>query len=330
VRALVLTSAALGLAAGGAQGADRLLFKTDFPPVGYHATYYAAAGNGLYDGQGLAVDILPGTGSHSAVLDTAAGKVDVALADASTFVLAALNGNVRNVKMIGVVYEVTPYTVLYLRNKGISRPQDLAGKTMATFQGSGPRALFRAFARANNFDAAGVKELIGAPATFLNALVVGQADFAPTTTNLLPVLRDAARQAGNELAEFRFVDHGLDLYGAALIANVQTIQQRGDVLRRFVRATLQSLQATARDPETSLEHLVRRNPQLLRDKARVDLKTILEVSVPRATTAPDPASLGWIDEGKLMRTVDRVREAYGLSGAVDLRSLYTNEYVTKP
>lgn len=332
-RCTAATLVSLGILAvlvGVATGAEKVIFKTDFPPVGYHATYYSALGQGLYARRGLEVEILPGTGSHAAVLDVAAGKVDVALADASTLVLAALQGKVRSVRIVSVVYEVTPFTVLYLKNHGIARPQDLAGKTMAAFQGSGPRMLFRAFARVNGFDATGIKELMGAPPTFLNPLVLGHADFAATTTNLLPVLRDAARQAGNELAEFRFVDYGLDLYGASIIANVKTIEQRSDALRGFVHATLESLQATARAPEPALEHFLRRSPQLKRDKALIDLKTIIEVSVPRARSASDPRQLGWVDEGKLRRTIEHVREAYDLRESIDPATLYTNAYVTRP
>lgn len=66
-RCVLVAMAVLAFAAGTAHGADKIVFKTDFPPVGYHATYYAAAGRGLYERSGLDVDILPGTGSQSAI-----------------------------------------------------------------------------------------------------------------------------------------------------------------------------------------------------------------------------------------------------------------------
>lgn len=310
--------------------AERVVFKTDFSPVGYHSIYYAGISRGIYGRHGLDIDILPGTGSHSSVLDIAAGKVDVALADTSTFILATLNAGVRNVKIVSNVFEVTPYTVLYLKNRGISKPQDLSGKTMATFQGSGPRRLYKAFARANGFEVGNVKEIVGSPPTFLNSLVLGHADFAPTTTNLFPVLEDATRQAGNELGEFRFVDHGLNLYGASIIANVKTMEERPDVLRRFVRATLESLQWTAQNPEQAVDSLLERNPQLKRDKALVDLKTILTICTPRARVALDPLHLGWIDEGKIRQMIEVVREAYDLRESIEPTKLYTVDYVSKP
>lgn len=328
VLAAILATALGGVRPSGA--AEKVLFKLDFPPVGYHAIFYAALGRGLYAKNGLEVDIIPGAGSHAAVMDVAADNVDLAFADTSTFALAALTSGVKNVKIAGMVFEVTPYTVLYLKNRGIRSPRDLAGRTLATFQGSGPRRLYRVFARANGVDTSQNKEVISSAPTFLNALVVGQADFAPTTTNLLPVLQEPARQAGNELGEFRFVDHGVDIYGAALLASAQRLRQRPDVVKRFVAATLESVHFAAANPEQALDHLLQKNPQLKRAQALSDLKVILGTSIPRAQKVADPRQLGWVDDGKMRRTIEAVREAYEVKESVDATTLYTNEYVARP
>jgi NitT/TauT family transport system substrate-binding protein len=319
-----------GPAAVPASAADRVTFKLDFSPVGYHAMFYAGLGRGVYREHGLEVDIIPGTGSHAAVLDIAGGKIDFAFADTSTLALAALNGNVRDVAVVGMVLEVTPYTILYLKNKGIAKPADLSGRTMANFQGSGVGRLFRAFARLNGVDFASVKEILSSPPTYLNPLVVGQADLAPSTVNQFVNLLEPAKQAGNELGQFRFVDHGLNMFGAALIASGKTIGGRADVVKRFVQASLESVAWTARHPEEAVDHLLKSNPQLKQARAVAELRAILEVSVPRGATAANPLHLGWVDPAKMQKTVDLVREAYGLTQVVDPATLYTNAFVAKP
>ena len=334
LRALAITAAAMLLAtataATPADAADQVKFKLDFSPVGYHAMFYAAVSRGVYEKHGLSVDIIPGTGSHAAVLDIAAGKVEFAFADSSTLALAALQSGVKDVKVVGMVFEVTPYSILYLRNKGITKPADLAGKTMANFQGSGVGRMFRAFARINGIDTTAVKEILSAPPTYLNPLVVGQAEFSPSTVNQTVNLRDPAKQAGNDLAEFRFIDYGMNMFGAALIANTKTVAQRGDVVKRFVQATLESVHWTAKNPEAAVDELLKSNPQLKKDRALAELRAILAVSVPRGATAAEPLQLGWIDPGKMARTVELVREAYGLTQTVEPGSLYTNDYAAKP
>ena len=330
-RCLTLALAGIILIGGAPPaGAETVRFKLDFSPVGYHAMFYSGVSRGVYKQHGLDVEIIPGTGSHAAVLDIVGGKVEFAFADTSTLALAAMNSGVREVKVVGMVLETTPYSILYLKNKGIAKPSDLNGRTMANFQGSGVGRLFRAFARINNVDFASVKEILSAPPTYLNPLVVGQADFAPTTVNQPPNLREPARQAGNELAEFRFVDYGMNMFGAALIASASTIAQRPDVVRRFVRATLESVHWSARNAEAAVDELLKTNPHLKKPRAVAELQSILAVSVPRAITAADPLHLGWIDPAKMARTVDLVREAYGLSQSVDPATLFTNEYVARP
>lgn len=319
----------LGLTAP-AFGVDKVRFKTDFSIVEYHAPFFAGVARGIYKQHGLEPEIIPGSGSQVAVMDTAAEKTDFAMADMSLVALAALNSNVRNVKAIGAVFEVTPYTVLYLKNRGIKGPQDLNGKTMANFSGSTGGALFMIFARRTGVDMTGIKEIVSAPAAYHNPLIVGQADFAPTTVNRLPTLAGAARQAGNELAEFRFADFGLDFAGHALLANVKTIEQRPDVVRRFVQATLESLQWSAKNPEQAVDHLIQANAHLQRTPTLAGFTAILEVCIPRGRTASSALSLGWFDNGRIQKTIDVVREAFGLTQTIEPGALYTNAYVAKP
>ncbi len=329
----IVAIAVISLAAGmtaSAFGADKVNLKLDFSPVGYHSMFYAAVARGTYQQHGIDVEIIPGNGSYAAVLDVAGGRIDFGFADTGALVVAALNAKVRTVKVVSMIFEVTPYSVLYLKNKGISTPQDLKGKKMADFQGSGTGKMIKVFARINGVDLSGIETLMSSPSTYLNPLVVGQADFAGSTVNQTAILIGPARQSGNELAEFTFAKYGVDIYGASIIANVKTIEQRPDLVKRFVLATLESALWTARNPDQAADYLLKTNPQIQKAKAVTDLKTILDTSIPRGKTATNPLSLGWIDGDKMKRTIDMVRAGYELSQSIDPAIVYTNDYVAKP
>jgi NitT/TauT family transport system substrate-binding protein len=325
---VVAVALAIGIAAP-APAADKVIFKTDFSPVGYHAMFYGGVGAGIYKKHGLDVEVLPGAGALDSVVSIAGGKVTFALADTGGVAIAVLNG-AREPRVVANIFEVTPLCILYSQTKGIKKPQDLAGKTIANFAGSAGQKLWKVFARINKVDASGVKEIISSPPTYLNPLVLGQADFAPTTVNQMPNLAPLARQGGQELAEFRFSDYGMNYLGSSIITHAQTIEQRPDLVKRFVEATLESVQWAARNPEAAVDFLTQANPQLKKPAMLADLKTILDVSIPRARTAARPLQLGWIDPERLRFTIDLMREAYDMKAIVDPATFYTNDYVAKP
>lgn len=325
--------AIIGLAGGvsaPAFGADKVTLKLDFSPVGYHAMLYSGVARGTYKKHGIDVEVIPGNGSYSAILDVSSEKIDFGFADTATLAVAALNANVRNVKAVSMIFENTAYSVLYLKNHGISKPQDLKGKKMADFQGSGVSKLMKVFAQVNGVDLSGIETLMSSPPTYLNPLVVGQADFAPSTVNQTANLRAPARKAGNDLEEFTFAKYGVNIYGASIMANTKTIAQRSDLVKRFVQATMESVHWTAQHPSQAADLLRKSNPQIQKAKALNDLTTILNNSVPRGKTVKNPLALGWVDAKKMQHTIDAVRTAYGLNQTVDAAVLYTNDYVAKP
>ena len=182
----------------------------------------------------------------------------------------------------------------------------------------------------NDVNISGVKEILSAPATYLNPLVVGQADFSPSTVNQFVNLRDPAKQAGNDLAEFRFIDYGIDMYGAALLANTKTIDERSDIVKRFVQASLECVQWTAKNPASAIDELLKSNPQLNRERALEELRAILSVSIPRGRTVTNPLQLGWVDAEKMDHTVELVRQAYDLPQSATPTKIYVNSFVAKP
>ena len=327
--ACIVLLALVAVAGAPAMAADKVVFKTDFAPVGYHAMFYGGVGKGIYKKHDLDVEILPGQGALDSVVSIAGGKVTFAFADTGGVALAVLNG-AKEPKVVANVFETTPLTIMYLRNKGISKPQDLAGKTVANFAGSAGQKLVKVFARINNVDISNVKEIVSSPPTYLNPLVLGQADFSPTTVNQRPNLDPIAKANGNELGEFRFSEYGMDYLGSSIITHVRTIQERPDVVKRFVAATLESVQWAARNPEEAVDFLVAANPHLKKPAMLLDLKSILEVSIPRARTAANPLQLGWVNPKKLQLAIDLMREAYDIKTTIEPTALYTNEFVARP
>src|SRR4029079_4682879 len=60
-----------------------------------------------------------------------------------------------------------------------------------------------------------------------------------------PVLRKAA----GDVNVIRGIDNGLDIYGTMIFRSEQTLKDKADVIKRFLRATAKGMQYTREHPE---------------------------------------------------------------------------------
>ena len=89
------------------------------------AGYYAALTRGFYQQEGLDVEVREGAPTTSTLDEVLAGRADFAIWDA-----AVLAGYMRGQPLtaVSVTFQHSPYVLLTLRDRGLMRPSDLAGK----------------------------------------------------------------------------------------------------------------------------------------------------------------------------------------------------------
>ena len=120
--------------AGGDGGAkDNLHHLTvvlDWYPNALHAFLYEAQEKGYFAEQGLDVDIQSPAGVNDAMSMVAAGKADIGLYYQQDVIQARAEQNVP-IKSIGAVVQGPLNIVLSLKDKNITSPKDLEGKTVS-------------------------------------------------------------------------------------------------------------------------------------------------------------------------------------------------------
>ena len=120
--------------AGGDGGAEdnlhHLTVVLDWYPNALHAFLYEAQEKGYFAGQGLDVDIQSPAGVNDAMSMVAAGKADIGLYYQQDVIQARAEQNVP-IKSIGAVVQGPLNIVLSLKDKNITSPKDLEGKTVS-------------------------------------------------------------------------------------------------------------------------------------------------------------------------------------------------------
>ncbi|MCG5235637.1 ABC transporter substrate-binding protein [Xanthobacter oligotrophicus] len=265
-RILVAVCLASGLAAPAlAQTADKPLEKPldkavlmlNWFAYGEHAPFVLGRDKGFYKDEGIDLEIQEGRGSSVTVQAVAAGTVLFGLADVSVMMKAATKG--APVKSVGVLLQRTPAAVITPEGK-IKNPKDIVGKTIAITPGDALTPIWPLYLKKVGLADGSFRTVAGDAQTKLNAVVNGQADgLIGFTTEQGARLPDIINKPVTML---RFTDAGVNLVSLGIVANHDTIKNRGDLVRRFMRATTRAVEAAMADPKGAVDLLLIAYPKM--------------------------------------------------------------------
>ena len=260
-RRLVLTTlslASLTLLGTPAWAADKLTIQLDWLPGGDKSFVYAGLKQGFFAAEGLEVTIVPGRGSADAITKVGSGAADVGFGGISALMMAGAESGVP-VKAVMSLYSKQPDAIFTTKGSGITSLKDVVGKTVATSTFSSSNTLWPVVLESNGIDASKIKLLKVDPATLAPLLAQGKVDATINWVTVGPGFQNVLKQAGKELNVLPWSGYGLDGYGWSAMASDKIIKERPDVLRRYLRALVKSLQFTMANP----------------DKAAADLKSVV-------------------------------------------------------
>lgn len=317
VAALAIASV---LSASAAYAADKVTFVTDFGYLGRHAYYFVALDKGYYRDAGLEVDIVRGQGSADVVKQVGAGTAQMGFADAASVILGRANDGVP-VKTVAEIYAKPPHAIFTLEGSGITKPKDLEGRTIADSASSSLPKLFPAYAKAAGIDASKVKWLFVNSDAIAATLALGRAD-AVTYYIISRKLMEKA-VAPKKLFIMKFTDVGMDFYSNGLIANDKILKTNPDLVRRFVKATLHGLKDAIDDPEGAAKIINKYQRQIDVDVAKAEMQVVAML----VQTPPEP--LGFVDRGRMQRTIDLVKNSFDLKNPVTVDDVFADGFVPK-
>lgn len=288
------------------------------------AGFLLAQQRGYYKDAGLDVAVDTGNGSAAAISLVGSGAYDCASADLSTMIEFNVNNPTAGLAAVAIMYDLNPNAILVRKDGPIKKPADLAGKTILGQPFNASRKLFPAFAKAQGFDASGVKWENVTPDIGDTRFVKGDFD-ASAYFYFTGLLNLKARGMGPEqITMFRFSDHGLKSYGNGLVANAKSMGQ-AEAMKGFVKASTQGWIDAIADPRAGAAAVKAREPLANEQIEYERLLLIVDGSMKTPGTLAD----GWgaATPARLQATIDETVTAFGLKASPPVADIWTDRFL---
>lgn len=316
-------SACAGLAP--AQAATPLKFQLDWRFEGPAAFFLQPAAKGYFREAGLDVAIDAGSGSGGVVQRVASGAYDMGFADlAALMEFQANNPDVPNQPVaVMMVYNNTPASVMALKKSGIARPADLTGKKLGAPVFDAGRRGFALFAKANQVGS--VQWTAMDPPLRETMLVRGDVDAITgfTFTSLLNLEARGVKAA--DVVVMPFADHGVKLYGNAIIASPRLIKENPAAVKAFLQAFTRGAREVMADPGAAIAYVKERdgivNTQLETRRLQLAIATVVNTPDARAE------GFGQIAPTRLALMASQVSDVYGTKTRVKPEAVWNGSFL---
>jgi NitT/TauT family transport system substrate-binding protein len=321
---IVLLAACASVAPAVAQTTD-VRFVLDFLLQGQQSPFVLGRERGYYGGQKVnfaAFD--PGRGGADSITKVAGGTHDIGFGDLSALIEFNARNPGRELTGVLLVYDQAPLSLISLKKSGIQKPADLMGRKGAAPTFDATYRLFNVFARINGIDPGRIQWSNVQPQIREPMLVRGEADFiAAWVMSAVPSLLGLGIKR-DDIDIMMLRDHGVDLYANAVFTTPAFARQHPDALRGFVKATIQSWQNAAVEPDAAIAALKRAEP--LADPAveLVRLKWALEFV---ATPGVRQNGMGDVDAARLRKHIDIVTDGFQLPRKVPPEMVFDASYL---
>ncbi|MEM1360191.1 MAG: ABC transporter substrate-binding protein [Pseudomonadota bacterium] len=300
-------------------------FALDWKFEGPAAPYFLAIDKGYFADAGLDVEVTAGQGSLDAIPKVATGAFPIGFADINSLVKFIDQNPGAPVIAVMMTYDKPPFAVVGRKSLGIEEPKDLEGKILGAPPPDGAWAQFSPFAAAAGIDKETVTvEPVGFP-TREPMLAEGKVD-AVTGYNFSSYLNLARLGVPeDDISIILMADHGLELYGNALIVNTDFAEENPELVKGFVAAVGKGWADAIADPEAGAAAVIQRNPA--GDHALETRRLQLCVDANVVTDFTKEHGMGKIDPERFERSLLQLAQTYDFKNTPDATLYYTDAYL---
>lgn len=300
-------------------------FALDWRFEGPAAPYFVAIDKGYYKAEGLEITIDPGSGSVEGINRVASGTYPFGFADINSLIKYRDNPKNTPIQAVMMVYDTPAFSIVALKKSGIAKPKDIEGKILGAPAADGAFAQWPIFVNANKIDSSKVKiENVGFPVRE-PMLAQGKVDAITGFWFSSFMNLKANGVKAEDITVLMMRDHGVDLYGNAIIVNPEFAKANPKAVQGFLRATIRGIQDTIKSPEIAIDSLMKRNAIANRD---VELER-LKLAIERNFISPDvlKSGLGGVDIKRLERSIEQIGLTFTYTNKPKAAEIFNGEFL---
>lgn len=300
-------------------------FALDWKFEGPAAPYFVAVDKGFFEAEGLSVEVSEGAGSLDAIPKVATGAFPVGFADINSLMKFLDQNPGAPVIAAMMVYDKPPFAVVGRKSQGIETPADLAGSILGAPPPDGAWAQFPIFAAENDLDMADITvEPVGFPVRE-PMLAEGKVDSVTgfSFSASLNLIRLGVPE--DDLTILLMADHGVALYGNAVIVNTDFAEANPEAVTGFLRAIAMGWKDAIAAPDAAIESLIKRNPAA--DAALEKRRFEMAVEANVLTDWVKENGMGNIDSDRMALAIEQTKSVYDFQNAPDAALYFTDAYL---
>ncbi|MEM6387605.1 MAG: ABC transporter substrate-binding protein [Pseudomonadota bacterium] len=308
-----------------ASAQTKVPFALDWKFEGPSAPYFAAIDNGHFEAEGLDVTIEAGSGSVQTIPKIATGAFPIGFGDINSVIKFLDQNPGAPVTAVMMVYDKPPFAIVGRKSLGVSEPADLEGKILGAPPPDGAWAQWPVFVDETGIDASTVTvEPVGFPT---REPMLAEGNVAAITGFSFSSVVNLKRLGveADDISNILMADHGLQLYGNAILVNTDWAAENGETVEAFLRAVAKGWMDVVADPAAGIASLIERNPAA--DPALEQERLQMAIDQNVLTDYVKSNGMGGIDAARMEAALAQLGQTYEFQGTPDASLYFTDAYL---
>ena len=303
--------------AGDSDQLEKVTVILDYVANTNHTGMYVALDQGYYKEAGLDVEIVEPTEGATATL-VAVGKGDFGISYQEDVTIALTSKDPLPIKTIAALIQHNTSGFVTYADKDIKSPKDFEGKTYAGWGGPGEEAVLKAVMTKDGADFSKLNMVISDGSGFealkdkvdIEWFFEGW-DNVKCKLNNFPI----------NYMELRQLDDRLDYYTPVIIANQDTLEQKPEMVKKFLAATEKGYRYAIENPDESAKILQKYAPDYSLDLLTMSQEYLAEKYM------EDTDRWGEMKDEVWNNYTDFMVEYGVIDHAIPAEECYTNEFL---
>lgn len=301
-------------------------FTLDWKFEGPSAGFLLALDKGYFKAEGLDVTIDSGNGSVEAIPRVATGAYQMGFGDINSVMKFLDEDPSQKVKAVYMVYERPTFAVVGRKSLGISDdPKSLEGKKLGAPPPDGAFAQWKAFKEVAKIDDSKITiQSIGFP---VREPMLAKGDVDAVFGFAFSVILNLKAQGigDDDIATILMAEHGLNLYGNAVLVNTDFAEENPAAVKGFLKALAKGFADAVKNPEEGVAAVLKRNETLNPDieLQRLNMANSMNIKTPYVIEN----GMGGVDPSRLAASMETLKISIGLKGNVKPEQVFDASYL---